>query len=91
MNFFAALLASLVAVAAANPVNNVVVRESALEARAATHSCLTLPFLICEGGIDQEVACNGDGWTCPGNGLHPATSNATCAAQCICEIPCPGA
>ncbi|KAJ7611569.1 hypothetical protein DFH06DRAFT_156848 [Mycena polygramma] len=93
MNFFAALLASFLAVAVANPVNNGVVRnsDSVLEARVVTRSCLTLPYLICEGGLDQEVACNGDGWTCPGNGLHPTTSNATCAAQCICEIPCPGA
>ncbi|KAJ7623014.1 hypothetical protein DFH06DRAFT_1481795 [Mycena polygramma] len=91
MNFFAALLASFLAVAVANPVNSVVVRESALEGGAVTRSCLTLPYLICEGGLDQEVTCNGDGWTCPGNGLHPTTSNATCVAQCICEIPCPGA
>ncbi|KAJ7495029.1 hypothetical protein FB451DRAFT_1163755 [Mycena latifolia] len=42
-------------------------------------NCLTLPFL-CDGGIDQELACI-DAWQCPGNGLHPVISNATCAAQ----------
>ncbi|KAJ7623019.1 hypothetical protein DFH06DRAFT_1446658 [Mycena polygramma] len=88
MNFLAALLASFVAVAVANPVNNVVVPKSVLEARVP---CDLAPFLNCTGGITQEAACNGDGWTCPGNGLHPVTSNATCVAQCTCEIPCPGA
>ncbi|KAJ7623015.1 hypothetical protein DFH06DRAFT_758810 [Mycena polygramma] len=86
MNFLAALLASFVAVAVANPVYNAVARETVLEARA---QCDLAPFLNCTGGIIQEAACDGDRWTCPGDGLHPVTSNATCVAQCTCVIPCP--
>ncbi|KAJ7466424.1 hypothetical protein FB451DRAFT_1178577 [Mycena latifolia] len=71
MNFLTALLASFLAVAAANPVGDV----------AARVPCLTLPFLLCDGGIDQDIACGDDAWKCPGNGLHPIISNATCAAQ----------
>ncbi|KAJ7339998.1 hypothetical protein DFH08DRAFT_875907 [Mycena albidolilacea] len=81
MNFLA-LLASFIAVAAANPASNMVAREP-----SGVH-CDIAPFLSCEGGIEQQVAC-GDVWECPGNGLHPVMSNATCAAECVCEIPCP--
>ncbi|KAJ7899685.1 hypothetical protein B0H13DRAFT_2336941 [Mycena leptocephala] len=87
MNLLTALLASFLAVAAANPVGDIAAREVALEARATLH-CDLLPFLICEGGLDQEIACELP-FQCPGNGLHPIISNATCAAQCVCEIPCP--
>ncbi|KAJ7451353.1 hypothetical protein FB451DRAFT_1284292 [Mycena latifolia] len=83
MNLLTALLASFFAVAAAKPVGDMAAREVAV-----ARNCLTLPFLLCDGGIDQEIAC-GDAWQCPGNGLHPVISNATCAAQCVCEIPCP--
>ncbi|KAJ6505757.1 hypothetical protein C8R47DRAFT_1209706 [Mycena vitilis] len=83
MNFLAAFLASFVAVAVANPVDSAVVRTSALEDH---FNCDLSPLLNCTGGLDQEGACDDDGWTCPGDGLHPTTSNATCAAQCICEI-----
>ncbi|KAJ6505758.1 hypothetical protein C8R47DRAFT_1102347 [Mycena vitilis] len=79
MNFLAALLASFVAAAAANPMHNAVARQH----------CDLLPFLRCKGGLSQDSACDGHAWTCPGNGLHPITSNATCAAQCTCIIPCP--
>ncbi|KAJ7340001.1 hypothetical protein DFH08DRAFT_1082492 [Mycena albidolilacea] len=82
MNFLAALLASFIAVAAANPVSNMVAREP------SPLSCHILPFLLCEGGAEQQLAC-GDAWECPGNGLHPIMSNVTCAAECVCEIPCP--
>ncbi|KAJ7482641.1 hypothetical protein FB451DRAFT_1235784 [Mycena latifolia] len=82
MNILTALLASFFAVAAANPVHDVAAREA-----AALH-CLIAPFLSCEGGIDQQFAC-GNTWQCPGKGLPPIIANATCAAQCVCEIPCP--
>ncbi|KAJ6568746.1 hypothetical protein B0H19DRAFT_1256464 [Mycena capillaripes] len=85
MNFLVALLASFIAVAAANPVG-----DAAIQARGPVvpKHCDILPFLLCDGGIDQQIAC-GDEWSCSGNGLHPTISNATCAAQCVCEIPCP--
>ncbi|KAJ7480769.1 hypothetical protein FB451DRAFT_1394833 [Mycena latifolia] len=80
MHLLTAVLASFLAVAAANP----------LAARNDTIHCDALPFLVCNGGIDQVIACD-DVWhfQCPGNGLHPVISNATCAAECVCEIPCP--
>ncbi|KAJ7466421.1 hypothetical protein FB451DRAFT_1178573 [Mycena latifolia] len=58
---------------------------------AANVPCLTLPFLLCDGVIDQEIGC-GHAWKCPGNGLHPITSNATCAAHLMVldMIPAPG-
>ncbi|KAJ7923578.1 hypothetical protein B0H13DRAFT_1979621 [Mycena leptocephala] len=89
MNFLTALLASFLAVAAANPVGNIAARDTAADAGVLPRNCLVLPFLLCDGGIDQQIACNAAGWQCPGNGLHPTTSNATCATQCVCEIPCP--
>ncbi|KAJ7623020.1 hypothetical protein DFH06DRAFT_1481798, partial [Mycena polygramma] len=79
MNFLAALLASFIAGAVANPVNNAVTRETALETRV---NCELIPFLLCAGGIDQDTACDENAWTCPGDGLHPVISNATCAEQC---------
>ncbi|KAJ7806998.1 hypothetical protein B0H14DRAFT_3483671 [Mycena olivaceomarginata] len=89
MNLFIALLASFFAVAAANPMGDIAARHAAVvEAQKLARNCQSLPFIICPGGIDQEIAC-GDDWTCPGNGQHPITSDATCAAQCTCEIPCP--
>ncbi|KAJ7277714.1 hypothetical protein C8J57DRAFT_1503557 [Mycena rebaudengoi] len=82
MNFLVVdLLASFMAVAAANPVGDIGARDAALEARILVPKhCNILPFLRCDGGIDQEIAC-GDAWSCPGNGLHPVIDNATCAAQ----------
>ncbi|KAJ7478336.1 hypothetical protein FB451DRAFT_1241827 [Mycena latifolia] len=80
MKLLTALLASFVAVVAANPVGD-------MAARGGLH-CQILPFLSCEGGIDQQIACGHD-WQCPGNGLHPIIANYTCATQCVCEIPCP--
>ncbi|KAJ6596215.1 hypothetical protein DFH09DRAFT_1072270 [Mycena vulgaris] len=79
MNFLAALLASLLAVAAANPVGDMAAREP------AGPPCEIVPSLSCQGGIDQQIAC-GDAWTCSGNGLHPVISNATCAAQSFVQI-----
>ncbi|KAJ7256690.1 hypothetical protein C8J57DRAFT_1517329 [Mycena rebaudengoi] len=88
MNFLAALLASFLADSAANPVGDIGGCTAALEARIVPKICDVLPFLLCDGGIDQEIAC-GHAWSCPSNGLHPVINNATCAAQCVCEIPCP--
>ncbi|KAJ7476708.1 hypothetical protein FB451DRAFT_1243816 [Mycena latifolia] len=85
MHLLTVVLASLFAIAAANqPAGDIAARKATVVPR----SCDLLPFLVCDGGIDQEIAC-GDAWQCPGNGLHPIISNATCAAQCVCEIPCP--
>ncbi|KAJ7458067.1 hypothetical protein FB451DRAFT_1182821 [Mycena latifolia] len=69
MNLLTTLLASFLAVAAAN-----------------LH-CEIVPFLSCKGGIDQQIAC-GDAWECPGNGLRPIISNATCAAHNISGRGC---
>ncbi|KAJ7764801.1 hypothetical protein B0H16DRAFT_1525795 [Mycena metata] len=83
MKLLTTLLASFFAVALGNPLGDMTAPEVA-------RNCQTLPFLICTGVIDQEIACGDTApWTCPGNGLHPVTSNATCAADCVCEIPCP--
>ncbi|KAJ6488819.1 hypothetical protein C8R45DRAFT_1097170 [Mycena sanguinolenta] len=68
MNFLAALLASFLAIAAANPVDRIAVREPAVL------QCDILPFLNCTGGIDQQIAC-GDAWKCLANGPHPIISN----------------
>ncbi|KAJ7208391.1 hypothetical protein C8J57DRAFT_1484489 [Mycena rebaudengoi] len=87
MNFLVALLASFLAVSAANPVGDIGGRTAALEARIVPKSCDVLPFLLCDGGINQEIAC-GHAWSCPGNGLHPVINNATCAAHnpiILCE------
>ncbi|KAJ6529702.1 hypothetical protein B0H19DRAFT_1193107 [Mycena capillaripes] len=82
MKFFVALLASFLAVAAANPVGDMAAREP-----SGLH-CEIVPFLSCSGGIDQQIAC-GETWTCPGNGLHPVIADPTCETDCVCEIPCP--
>ncbi|KAJ7877655.1 hypothetical protein B0H13DRAFT_2053534 [Mycena leptocephala] len=88
MNLLTILLTSFLAVAAANPVGDVAAREVTLEARAGPGiHCDLGPFIVCDGGIAQEIDCGG--WHCPGNGLHPIISNVTCAKQCVCEIPCP--
>ncbi|KAJ7023718.1 hypothetical protein C8F04DRAFT_1133730 [Mycena alexandri] len=79
MQVFAALLAFFLAVAVANPM--------AAREPSGIH-CEIVPFLRCEGGIDQQIAC-GDDWQCPGNGLHPIIADPYCATQCVCEIPCP--
>ncbi|KAJ7775490.1 hypothetical protein B0H16DRAFT_1507570 [Mycena metata] len=79
MQLFTALLTSFLSVAVANPL---VAREP-----SGLH-CDLAPFLNCKGGIDQQIAC-GDDWKCPGNGLHPIIANHKCAAECVCEIPCP--
>ncbi|KAJ7636219.1 hypothetical protein FB45DRAFT_906148 [Roridomyces roridus] len=77
MQLLTTLIASFVALAAANPV------------ASNPRSCQILPFLSCEGGIDQQLACQALPWSCPSNGATPVISDATCAAQCVCEIPCP--
>ncbi|KAJ7045301.1 hypothetical protein C8F04DRAFT_1388827 [Mycena alexandri] len=79
MQRFAALLASFLAVAVANPM--------AAREPSGVH-CDIVPFLRCEGGINQQITC-GEDWECPGNGLHPIIADPYCAAQCVCEIPCP--
>ncbi|KAJ7501092.1 hypothetical protein B0H11DRAFT_2224924 [Mycena galericulata] len=95
MNFLAALLASVpfLAVAAANPVNAINARQSSVRSlppppTSSGRHCDILPFLRCDGGIDQQIAC-GDVWTCLGNGLPPIIANATCAKECVCDVPCP--
>ncbi|KAJ7622071.1 hypothetical protein FB45DRAFT_926928, partial [Roridomyces roridus] len=77
MQLLTMLIASFVALAAANPV------------ASNPRSCLIVPFLSCEGGIDQQLACQALPWSCPANGATPVISDETCAAQCVCEIPCP--
>ncbi|KAJ7237326.1 hypothetical protein C8J57DRAFT_1529379 [Mycena rebaudengoi] len=56
MNFLVALLTSFMAVAAANPVGDIGGRAATLEARIDPKHCDILPFLLCDGGIDQEIA-----------------------------------
>ncbi|KAF8168971.1 hypothetical protein K438DRAFT_1983555 [Mycena galopus ATCC 62051] len=90
MKFLIPLLVPFLALAAANPLGDIAAREAAVvEARAVPRNCLTLPFLICTGGINQEIACGDIPWSCPGDGEPPNTSSTTCAADCVCEIPCP--
>ncbi|KAJ6521223.1 hypothetical protein B0H19DRAFT_1385376 [Mycena capillaripes] len=84
-NLITALLVSFAAVALAKPVVDGAAREASVEWR----SCQTVPFLVCSGSVDQEFACANLGFNCPGNGLSPVISDPTCAAQCVCEIPCP--
>ncbi|KAJ7023684.1 hypothetical protein C8F04DRAFT_1271138 [Mycena alexandri] len=98
MQLFAALFASFLAVAVANvgilflsvsllPSLTMTQPMAAREPSGVVH-CDLGPFLSCEGGIDQQIAC-GDDWQCPGNGLHPIIADPYCAAHCVCEIPCP--
>ncbi|KAJ7636407.1 hypothetical protein FB45DRAFT_1024528 [Roridomyces roridus] len=81
MQLLAALIASFVALAAANPVADLGAREPQVV-------CDTLPFLRCQGGINQQVACQAIPWTCSSTGATPVISDATCAADCVCEVPC---
>ncbi|KAJ6564052.1 hypothetical protein B0H19DRAFT_1258560 [Mycena capillaripes] len=81
MNLMAALLVSFAAVVVANPVP--------AEDFAVARNCQSLPFLICTGGINQEIACTDLGFQCPTSGLSPVISDATCEAQCVCDVPCP--
>ncbi|KAF8202659.1 hypothetical protein K438DRAFT_2015253 [Mycena galopus ATCC 62051] len=81
MNFLATLV-SFLAVAAATPVAD-------MAARTPQVHCHIVPFLRCEGGIDQQIACQSEDWTCKANGVPPIMYNATCVAQCVCDIPCP--
>ncbi|KAJ7806886.1 hypothetical protein B0H14DRAFT_3152778, partial [Mycena olivaceomarginata] len=58
MNLFIALLTSFFAVAAANPMGDIAARHAAVvEAQKLARNCQSLPFIICPGGIDQEIAC----------------------------------
>ncbi|KAJ7622075.1 hypothetical protein FB45DRAFT_870310 [Roridomyces roridus] len=46
--------------------------------------CGLAPFLKCNGGNDQQVACQDTaGWACSVTGASPATANVTCAAECV--------
>ncbi|KAJ7622074.1 hypothetical protein FB45DRAFT_121576 [Roridomyces roridus] len=76
MQILAVLLAAFVASTAANPI-------------IGPH-CDLAPFLNCTGGLEQEANCQENfSWKCTVSGVAPDTSDATCAAQCVCEIPCP--
>ncbi|KAJ7636218.1 hypothetical protein FB45DRAFT_1024348 [Roridomyces roridus] len=82
MQLLAAFIASVIALAAANPVAELGTREPQLH-------CDILPFLSCQGGVNQQLACQALPWSCSANGATPDISDATCAADCTCEVPCP--
>ncbi|KAJ7627085.1 hypothetical protein FB45DRAFT_920628 [Roridomyces roridus] len=87
------LLASLFAfslLGAATPIDT---RDTTFSARqnGPPIGCGLASFLKCNGGNDQQVACQDTaGWACSFTGVSPAISNVTCAAECVCEVPCPG-
>ncbi|KAJ7622072.1 hypothetical protein FB45DRAFT_121573 [Roridomyces roridus] len=82
MQLLAAFIASFIAFTAANPVADLGAREPQIH-------CEIAPFLSCQGGINQQIACQAIPWSCPANGATPVIADVTCAADCTCEIPCP--
>ncbi|KAJ7096823.1 hypothetical protein C8R44DRAFT_889427 [Mycena epipterygia] len=84
MKLITALLVSFLAVASANPVVDKAARDTVVP-----RMCEIVPFLSCQGGINQESQCENLGFTCQASGTPPIISDTTCAAQCVCEVPCP--
>ncbi|KAJ7114289.1 hypothetical protein C8R44DRAFT_881152 [Mycena epipterygia] len=75
------------AAAIANPIVEVVARNSAFDARDTLNqrNCQIID-LVCNDGDTQAVECQETPFQCNEIGLPPVTSNATCAAQCLCHV-----
>ncbi|KAJ7112226.1 hypothetical protein C8R44DRAFT_882616 [Mycena epipterygia] len=89
MKFTTVFLVSFLTVAFATPLGDNAARDVDVEARAPQIHCDALPFLACEGGIDQQIECQNLGFQCSATGSVPIISDTTCASQCVCDVPCP--
>ncbi|KAJ7478238.1 hypothetical protein FB451DRAFT_1396024 [Mycena latifolia] len=76
MNFILALLVSFVSVAVATP--------TAYDPRADRRTC-QIAGILCTGG-ESEDFCTNLGFQCQGRGNPILSSDAGCAAHCVC--PC---
>ncbi|KAJ7112370.1 hypothetical protein C8R44DRAFT_742049 [Mycena epipterygia] len=83
MKFISALFVSFFAVAAANPVVDKAARQVGVlpSGGGSGAHCDIAPFLVCDGGLEQESDCEMIPYQCQATGVPPITTDSTCAAQ----------